>query len=582
MKKLIKFKPEYLLIITFLLAFTASFFQLNPAIDTGRELYIPFRMINGEVLYRDIVNIYGPLAYQLNALLYLIFGATLTPLRIAGIFNSTLIIWIFMLICGEIFPLKNQQENTTKSEFTGEKGYWQLAVIPLITGVCSLGTFNYTLPYSFSMTYGLTAFLASVLFFIKFAQNDEPKFAYLACLFAGCAIACKYDFFLYAIFLALYILVNKKISTINVLASFACFAIIPAISFGILFMQGMKFFDLQETFALVNAISHTHSLKYFYSNFTGACPSISILSFGIVKTLLLIAIGAIVTFAKTMCKSDKFLIILVGFFGFTGLIYVGFSGYSLIAIINALIFCIFLKKIYTNKPLYIFMCASILFSFKTFFAVNMDVYGTYTAPLILLSIGAFLYNADYCSKKELKTAVNTFFSMLLAGLLILCGIKSIMTIIPKSQGFLQVTTTNTNNSGNKSTNGVFAYPQVANTLNTAIAYIEKNTKETDKIVVVPETMYINFVTGRPADNIFDSLTPMYFETFGEEFVINHFSQTKPEYFILNNRDTYDYGKRFICDDYGKQFCQFVKENYKNTETFGEGKYVMQLYKRNDL
>ena len=95
-------------------------------------------------------------------------------------------------------------------------------------------------------------------------------------------------------------------------------------------------------------------------------------------------------------------------------------------------------------------------------------------------------------------------------------------------------------------------------------------------------MYINFVTGRPADNIFDSLTPMYFETFGEEFVINHFSQTKPEYFILNNRDTYDYGKRFICDDYGKQFCQFVKENYKNTETFGEGKYVMQLYKRNDL
>lgn len=116
MKKLFEFTPKNFLILSFLLAFAASFFQLNPAIDTGRELYIPFRMLNGEVLYRDIVNIYGALAYQVNALLYLIFGASFNVLRVAGIINSTLIIWLFMMICGEIFPRKEKSPNEKTSD----------------------------------------------------------------------------------------------------------------------------------------------------------------------------------------------------------------------------------------------------------------------------------------------------------------------------------------------------------------------------------------------------------------------------------------------------------------------------------
>ena len=266
MKKSFAFTPKILLIITFLLALGASFFQLNPAIDTGRELYIPLRMLNGEVLYRDIVNIYGALAYQVNALLYMVFGVNLNALRIFGVLNSTLIIWIFMLICGEIFPKKN--DIAEKSE---QNGVWQFAAIPLVVGVCSLGTFNYTLPYSFAMTYGLSAFLASVLFFIKFVKNDNPQFAYYACLLAGIAVACKYDFLLFAFFLFGYILVNKKISTVDVLISFASLVIVPFLSIGALFLQGMQMADLQGAFALVKAIGRTYSLKYFYSHFSRAC-----------------------------------------------------------------------------------------------------------------------------------------------------------------------------------------------------------------------------------------------------------------------------------------------------------------------
>lgn len=594
MKKLFEFTPKNFLILSFLLAFAASFFQLNPAIDTGRELYIPFRMLNGEVLYRDIVNIYGALAYQVNALLYLIFGASFNVLRVAGIINSTLLIWLFMMICGEIFPRKekspnertsdenNEKTSDEKSKMLGEGGYWQFAIIPLIIGVCSLGTFNYTFPYAFAMTYGLSAFLASVLFFVKFAKNDEVKFAYLACLLAGVAVSCKYDFCIYTIFLALYVLVNKRISTMNVLISLVSLAFVPFLSFGILFLQGVQMADLKEAFALLGAIGRTHSLKYFYSRYTGAIPCLSVFTFVFVKTIILVVIAGIVTFAKKMCPSDKFILSMVYVFAITGLVYVGLSGYSLLAIANSLIFCIFYKKIVQNRPLFVFMISSILISTKTFFAVNIDVYGTYTMPIIVFSIIAFLWNVDYTEKIEVKKLVNSFGTTLLVGLLILCGTKSILTLIPKMHGKMIVAAVKNTNSVTAATNSVFVYPQVSKTLRSVAEYVENNTNLTDKIVVIPETMYLNFVTKRPADNIFDSLTPMYFETFGEDFVIKHFSETKPEYFILNNRDTFDYGKRFICEDYGKQFCRFVEENYRKTAIFGEGQYVMQLYKRNDL
>ncbi len=580
MKKSFAFTPKILLIITFLLALGASFFQLNPAIDTGRELYIPLRMLNGEVLYRDIVNIYGALAYQVNALLYMVFGVNLNALRIFGVLNSTLIIWIFMLICGEIFPKKN--DTAEKGNLSGQNGVWQFAVIPLVVGVCSLGTFNYTLPYSFAMTYGLSAFLASVLFFIKFVKNDNPQFAYYACLLAGIAVACKYDFLLFAFFLFGYILVNKKISTVDVLISFASLVIVPFLSIGALFLQGMQMSDLQGAFALVKAIGRTYSLKYFYSHFSGACLCFAVLSYSAVKTLILVAITAIVTFSKKWCQNDKFLLGLVYAFALAGIVYVGFSGYSLLAIVNALIFCIFYKKIVQNRPLFVFMISAILFSFKTFFAVNIDVYGTYTMPLIILSIAAFLFNVNYSENIEVKKTVNSFASILLIGFLFLSGAKSALTLILKTNGVIPVVAIKNTNSVIKATNSVFVYRQVAKTLNEAIEYVENNTKETDKVVVIPETMYLNFVTKRPADNIFDSLTPMYFETFGEEFVINHFEQSRPEYFILNNRDTSDYGKRYICTDYGKQFCRFLEEKYTDTATFGDGQYVMKLYKRNDL
>ena len=37
--------------------------------DIGREVYIPSEIANGKILYKEIINIYAPLSYYINALL---------------------------------------------------------------------------------------------------------------------------------------------------------------------------------------------------------------------------------------------------------------------------------------------------------------------------------------------------------------------------------------------------------------------------------------------------------------------------------------------------------------------------------
>ncbi len=40
---------------------------LDPTIDFGRELYVPWRLSEGDVLFRDIVSFNGPLSHYLLA-----------------------------------------------------------------------------------------------------------------------------------------------------------------------------------------------------------------------------------------------------------------------------------------------------------------------------------------------------------------------------------------------------------------------------------------------------------------------------------------------------------------------------------
>src|SRR5215510_5701860 len=63
----------------------------SPIADSGREMDLPRRLLDGELLYRDVHHLYPPFAPYFNALLYRIFGVQLDVLHVAGILCSIVI-----------------------------------------------------------------------------------------------------------------------------------------------------------------------------------------------------------------------------------------------------------------------------------------------------------------------------------------------------------------------------------------------------------------------------------------------------------------------------------------------------------
>ena len=57
----------------------------DPLIDFGRELYVPWQLSQGAVLYRDIAYFNGPLSPYFNALVFKICGVGLMSLAWANI-----------------------------------------------------------------------------------------------------------------------------------------------------------------------------------------------------------------------------------------------------------------------------------------------------------------------------------------------------------------------------------------------------------------------------------------------------------------------------------------------------------------
>lgn len=560
-------------LLAVIFAWFGSAYVINPIIDSGREFYIPVRMLGGEVLYKDIFNIYGALSYQINALAYMIFGVHLRALTIFGVLNFGLIVSTVVFIIGEFLKI-----DKTKEKFCYENlGILFFAFTLIAVSFINFSIFNFIAPYAFAMTYGLSAFLLSVLFLIKFSKNERLLHSSLACLFAGCAVACKYEFLAYFIFVIAYLLFRKN-NFKNIIVNALSLLIIPTISYGILFLQGMSISDLVNTSHVLKAMANTESLKFLYSNFTGTYFSWKLFCYGLLKTSMLLILGAIAFFAVKFSKKDKFLNFLVLIFTCFGMYFIGISGFALFAILHFIIYLVFFKKIFANKPLFVFMTAVLLLSLKTFFVVNIENYGIYTLPFILFSLIFFVSeNSDNNEKIRNFTNVAT---LIFVGILVSLCFSNVIGL--KNRDYISVDNPRFNNMLTFPISGIFTNKHVAKVFQESADYVKKTTEPKDRVVVLPESQFFNFVTKRPADNLYDSLTPMYFEAFGEENVIRHFEETKPEYFILNNRNTGDYGKRFICEDYAQNFCTFVYNNYDKIKTFESGGFNFKLYKRKDL
>ncbi len=166
----------------------------DPLIDFGRELYVPWRLVEGDVLHRDIAWFNGPLGPWLIEGWMRVFGVSLDALQALNAVVIGAATWLLARLVGRI---------------AGEVGAWLGCFVFLVVFAVAqqeaIGNYMFLAPYSHGITFGFTAALASLWALARAGESTpgrvqehraRPRWLILSGACAGLAFLSKAEIFL--------------------------------------------------------------------------------------------------------------------------------------------------------------------------------------------------------------------------------------------------------------------------------------------------------------------------------------------------------------------------------------------------
>lgn len=514
-------------------------------IDCGREAYYPTQILLGKVLYKDMFNIYGPFSYMFNAALFKILGINLNVLYAMGCLCSFFIVNLIYAIA---------------KRFLTQFLSFSVAIFTITTGVLALNLFNFVFPYSYAVLYGLVAFLASVWLLLLYKDKpDRMIFLYLSSFFAGLCIANKYEFLPYFLVILYAIIKIKPLKMKEYYYTIFSLIFVPVFCFGILFIQGLGLNDILSTIKTMTAMAHSKTIQYFYQT-QGVYFSKNTIPFLGLTFLKTITPFAILLYGFKL-SNKIFRIITIPLAVILMFLWINPASLAFLPLLIIILAIYDFKRLKNNVPLTILTLSCITFNFKIIWGLATFNYGVFFASFSLITVFALAFDVFW----------NKTINCKVIGAYVL-----IVSIILGYQNLLML---KVNNKLISSPRGQIYTDELLRDASTdLINYINKNTKKTDKIVILPEGAMVNFMTGRQSDNRYLSLIPLYVETYGEEKIIDHFKQTKPDYIVFNNWDSKDYYFRYICSDYALGLCYYVAKNYTQEKVI-DNNFRYLIFKR---
>lgn len=543
-KYLIKYKTDIIaiLILTVIICFFSAFNVQRPSkiiYDIGREAIIPQLILEGKILYKEIFAMYNPLSYQLNAVLYYFLGTSLNTIYSVCFVNTYLIFIGVYILCRQIMTV-----------FSSD------VVCLLLLSSCFL--YVYLFPYSFGMIYALCAFIYFALFSVLYLKSTEGKtnriYSYIASFLMGLSLAFRFEYVLaYIPFIIL--LVYKKASFKQIIVNLTLLFLPSIISWGILFLQGFNIQDFQNYLNFGAKLFASEEQKLFQKN--GASPlalfehlpftlCIAVLFF----TTLFVNDKIIKLVKKTNSYKKIFSILFcLLFYAAITILITQFFLYRFFAI--TCLMCIYIaivtfkKNDIKNNCIFLLSLLGILSSVR----VGFIYYHFYSIFYILVPfIVCYAYFIDTKTnflRSENKKNIVIF--------LILISLINISYFSFKNLLLKKITTPRGN---------IYAEENVAKVYNSAINWINKNTKQDDIILVLPEAPILNFMTNRPTLSKYYQLLPNHIKAIGgEEKIIKDFMVNPPDYIFIQSVDYHAYGKKYFGINFGKDIFIFIINNY---------------------
>ena len=146
----------------------------DPLRDWGRELYTAWRISEGDLLYRDVASLVGPLSHTLNGALFTIVGAGQSTLALLNLVILGTAAFLLMDLCTRL----------------SDRGTGWLASVLFLTifgfgHLTPLGNYNFVSPYSHAATHGTVLSIVAVWALARWLSSGSWSAALIAGLAVG-------------------------------------------------------------------------------------------------------------------------------------------------------------------------------------------------------------------------------------------------------------------------------------------------------------------------------------------------------------------------------------------------------------
>ena len=570
--KSIKREYKYLILIFVLFLLNIVLFNnkmTNLHTDLGRELYYSKFVSEGGVLYRDMFNTFlCPFSYLFNGLVLKFFPAKFSTFYALGAVNTLFILTCVFFICKKFLS-----------------SFLSCAVTVFVMYYCCFyaGLMNYFLPYSYAMVYGLGACFVSVFLMLEYldfcsggAADCEAKnlsltstgksanqslakgknlFLYGAFFFGGIAFSNKYEFAFYAVLLFLVLFLNRE-KFLKIIYCALSFLFVPAICFLALIFQGLGLSDFYNYFLIFKEFVHQPYLKQVYATTFFFEPA------SVLFLLKTFAVSLVVFYVlyKFWGNSKKTILLKAGFwilcavllfsavFSFRAMNFWCYDFFSYLPLFLAALLIFKIKEIKKDKGLLFLGAAAVLTSLKSFWILSTNFYGRYFLPLVLIAaivvLKRVLYGKNFSGDKNIEAfdrAVCFVLIFLSFAAFRLNAVALVLKNTPLKTPAGTVMTTKTE----------------AGTYKKLADYISKNTKNSEKIVVLSASPMLNFMTDRESLNFYSYFDEAVAGAYTAERIIKKFEQTGPNYFVVFDSSK---EKNAYCGGYGEEICKWLEKN----------------------
>ena len=546
-------------VLLFSVLYSHHFVTVMP--DRGREFMLPEAILNGAVPYKDITLIYFPLAYYINAFIYMILGVSINSL----IISQTIFCIFFMLIY--YFLAK---------EFLPKVISLLLTILVITCCIFSVNDlFSFIVPYAYATSFGVMGTTLVLFAMVKLFKTDNLKYAYIAAVASGFSVCCKVEFLSSFVILVLGLLLYKRLKIFDYIKIFISFMIFPFITLSILLSQRVSFAHITDAVDFGRKFAGTSAMKEFLSD-TGMYPINLFNKFKNGFSNLIFCIIFVLSSFLGLLIHNKFSNLFV-LLSVTGLVlWICYDFYRieyywlLLPIFLGFLFILkwrlFLK---TDRTFLLLIVSSLFLSYKVFFWMSVMDYGTYSFPLLILALAVTAYKFLPEQIKGIKT--ETILEYLIVILIILYSYN------------LNSVSQETSNLFETDKGSIYLHRTTYNLLNSTIKYIDKNIDKNSSVLVLPEGNIINFLTGRKVDLKCFMMDRLYHDAYGEAAARDMIANTNSDYIILiKGLRTSSFNRPYLYARLSTLSAQYIWDNYTTTKTFSAGTSKVMILKKNAL